>query len=249
MASRTSFGGPMKNHFLIDPKYRNLNHGSFGTYPNQILEAQQSIQKSLEAAPDIFIRYTQPPLLDKSRQTLATLLNIPVSECVLVKNATTGVNTVLHNLAVTRTVTPNDVVIYFDTVYGAVERTLIALKESWGVQLRKVKYTFPLEEGELVARFRDVVEDVKREGLVPRVAVFETIISNPGIRFPFEEVTSVCKELGILSLIDGAHGVGMIKLDLDKLGVDFFTSNCHKYGCPLFFVLLFLFLLGSLLLT
>ncbi|OJJ58996.1 hypothetical protein ASPSYDRAFT_151150 [Aspergillus sydowii CBS 593.65] len=229
MALRTSFGGPMKNHFLIDPNYRNLNHGSFGTYPNQILEAQQSIQKSLEAAPDVFIRYTQPPLLDKSRQTLATLLNIPVSECVLVKNATTGVNTVLHNLAFTRTITPNDVVIYFDTVYGAVERSLLALKESWGVQLRKVKYTFPLEEGELVARFRDVVESVKREGLVPRVAVFETIISNPGIRFPFEEVTRVCKELGILSLVDGAHGVGMIKLDLDNLGVDFFTSNCHKW--------------------
>ncbi|OJJ01620.1 hypothetical protein ASPVEDRAFT_129847 [Aspergillus versicolor CBS 583.65] len=229
MASRTSFGGPMKNHFLIDPNYRNLNHGSFGTYPTQILEAQQSIQKSLEAAPDIFIRYTQPPLLDKSRQTLATLLNVPVSECVLVKNATTGVNTVLHNLAFTHTITPNDVVIYFDTVYGAVERSLLALKESCGVQLRKVKYTFPLEEGELVARFRDVVEEVKREGLVPRVAVFETIISNPGIRFPFEEVTRLCRELGILSLIDGAHGVGMIKLDLDKLGADFFTSNCHKW--------------------
>lgn len=128
--------------------------------------------------------------------------------------------------------------IYFDTVYGAVERSLLALKESWGVQLRKVKYTFPLEEGELVARFRDVVESVKREGLVPRVAVFETIISNPGIRFPFEEVTRVCKELGILSLVDGAHGVGMIKLDLDNLGVDFFTSNCHKYGCPLSFLLI-----------
>ncbi|KAL4961151.1 putative aminotransferase family protein (LolT) [Aspergillus stella-maris] len=229
MPSPTPFGNPMKSQFLIGPNYRNLNHGSFGTYPISLLEAQQTLQKSLEAAPDIFIRYTQPPLLDKSRAVLANLLNVPVSDCVLVRNATTGVNTVLHNLAITRELTSNDVVIYFETVYGAVERTLLALRESWGVQLRKVKYAFPLEEGELIARFKAVVEGVKRQGLNPKVAVFETVISNPGIRFPFEEVTALCKKLGILSCIDGAHGVGMINLDLGRLGCDFFTSNCHKW--------------------
>ncbi|KAL4803507.1 pyridoxal phosphate-dependent transferase [Aspergillus unguis] len=225
----TPFGDSMKSHFLIDPNYRNLNHGSFGTYPREVLQAQQSFQKTLESAPDIYIRYTQPPLLDASRVALAALLKVPVSETVLVKNATTGVNTVLHNLAFTKTLGPNDVIIYFDTVYGAVERALLALKESIGVQLRKVKYVFPLEKGEMVRRFQSVIEDVKRQGFVPKLAIFETVISNPGMRFPFEDVTRVCKEEGLLSLIDGAHGVGMIDLDLGKLGCDFLTSNCHKW--------------------
>ncbi|KAL4795311.1 pyridoxal phosphate-dependent transferase [Aspergillus venezuelensis] len=242
MPSPTPFGNPMKSQFLIDPNYRNLNHGSFGTYPIPLLETQQTLQKSLEAAPDIFIRYTQPPLIDESRAVLANLLNVPVSDCVLVRNATTGVNTVLHNLAITRELTSNDVVIYFETVYGAIERTLLALRESWGVQLRKVKYSFPLEEGELVRRFKAVVEDVKKQGLNPKVAVFETVISNPGIRFPFKEVTKLCRELGILSCIDGAHGVGMFDLDLGRLGCDFFTSNCHKWlytprSCAVLYVL------------
>ncbi|KAL4941261.1 hypothetical protein BDV06DRAFT_194854 [Aspergillus oleicola] len=229
MPSPTPFGDPMKSRFLIDPNYRNLNHGSFGTYPRALLTAQQTLQKSLEAAPDIFIRYTQPPLLDESRSVLASLLHVPVSECVLVRNATTGVNTVLHNLALTRELTTKDVVIYFETVYGAVERALLALKESWGVNVRKVKYSFPLEEGELIRRFQEVVEGVRKQGLNPKLAIFETVVSNPGIRFPFEDVTRICRELGILSLIDGAHGVGMIELDLGRLAVDFFTSNCHKW--------------------
>ncbi|KAL4910062.1 hypothetical protein BDW74DRAFT_173529 [Aspergillus multicolor] len=229
MASPTPFGALMKAHFLIDPNYRNLNHGSFGTYPIQILQKQQALQKSLEASPDIFIRYTQPALIDTSRAALAPLLNVPVSDLVLVKNATTGVNTILHNLAITRTLGPNDVIIYFETVYGAVERALFALKESWGVQLRKVKYVFPLRRGELLRRFRGVLESVRGEGLTPKLAVFETVVSNPGIRFPFEELARVCREEGVLSLVDGAHGVGMIRLDLEKLGVDFFTSNCHKW--------------------
>ncbi|KAL6235227.1 hypothetical protein BDW75DRAFT_210223 [Aspergillus navahoensis] len=229
MAFASPFGAPMKAHFLVDPNYRNLNHGSFGTYPSQVLEKQRSLQKSLESSPDIFIRYTQPALIDTSRAALAPLLNVPVSDLVLVKNATTGVNTVLHNLALTRTLTSNDVIVYFDTVYGAVERALYALKESWGPKLRKVKYVFPLEEGEMVRRFREVLDNVRKEGLTPKLAVFDTVVSNPGIRFPFEELARVCKEEGVLSLIDGAHAVGMIKLDLAALGVDFFTSNCHKW--------------------
>ena len=61
-----------------------------------------------------------------------------------------------------------------------------------------------------------------------KVAVFETVVSLPGIRFPFEDLVSVCKEEGVLRLIDAAHAVGMIHIDLGRLRPDFFTSNCHK---------------------
>ncbi|KAL5338770.1 pyridoxal phosphate-dependent transferase [Aspergillus crustosus] len=229
----TPFGAPMKEHFLIDPNYRNLNHGSFGTYPTHLLTTQRTFQIANESRPDIYIRYTQPSLLDNSRTALAKYLNTSVNEVILVRNATTGVNTILHNLVLTKTLTDKDAVIYFEPVYGGVERSLLAIKEGWGVKLRKVKFTFPISEEDLVKKFTDVVEGARRDGLTPRLAIFDTIVSNPGMRFPFEMFIKVCKELGVLSLIDGAHGVGHMKLDLGKGGnldgADFWTSNCHKW--------------------
>jgi selenocysteine lyase/cysteine desulfurase len=65
-------------------------------------------------------------------------------------------------------------------------------------------------------------------GLDVRVCVFETITSMPAARFPFEAISSICKARGILSVIDGAHGVGQIPIDLGELNPDFFVSNCHK---------------------
>ncbi|KAG5991346.1 hypothetical protein E4U54_003899, partial [Claviceps lovelessii] len=38
-----------------------------------------------------------------------------------------------------------------------------------------------------------------------------------------------CRELGVLSLVDGAQGVGMVRLDLAAADPDFFVSNCYKW--------------------
>ena len=107
---RTPFGKEMKKHFLIDPSYRNLNHGfspiplwnqfltskqgSFGTFPRAIRDKQREFLDLCESAPDRFIRYTYPKLLDESRAAVAKVLNAPVESVVYVPNATSGVNTV-----------------------------------------------------------------------------------------------------------------------------------------------------------
>lgn len=163
-------------------------------------------------------------LLEEARHELAKLLNAAKDECVFVKNATTGVATVLYNL----NFQPGEAVIMFETVYGAVERNLISLQEHSSLQTRKVVFEYPISEDELVRRFRNVIHKTRSEGLKVRAAVFDTIVSNPGVRFPFERLTAICRDEGILSVIDGAHGIGHIPLNMSELQPDFFVSNCHK---------------------
>ncbi|GAD92434.1 aminotransferase family protein [Paecilomyces variotii No. 5] len=233
----TPFGHSMLKHFLLDPNYKNLNHASFGTYPVQVRDALHKFQYDAEARPDPFVRWEQPRALDEARVAVSKVLDVPTKECVFVKNATTGVNTVLRNLVFNE----GDAIIYFATTYGAMEKTIIHLSESTPVRGLKVEYQFPISHEELVKRFRDVVAGAKQKGLNVRVAVFDTIVSMPGVRFPFEKLVEACREEGILSLIDGAHGVGQIQLNLGLLSPDFFVSNCHKWlytprGCAVLYV-------------
>ncbi|KAJ5805232.1 hypothetical protein N7474_011119 [Penicillium riverlandense] len=219
------YGKPMLKHWLFDPAYKNLNHGSYGAHPAVVRNAQRAYQELADGRPDRYVRQLHAELLDEARQDLATLINASRDECVFVRNATTGVATVLYNL----NFQPGEAVIYFEPVYGAVENGITSLKEHTALQARKVHFQYPISEEAIERRFREVVLQTRQEGLKVRAAVFDTIHSVPGVRFPFERFVGICREEGILSVIDGAHGIGQIPLDMNTLQPDFLVSNCHKW--------------------
>jgi selenocysteine lyase/cysteine desulfurase len=92
----------------------------------------------------------------------------------------------------------------------------------------KVTYTYPIEDDWLLSAFTNKVKEVEAAGGKVTVAVFDTVVSLPGLRMPFERLVKACREMGVLSIVDGAHGVGHVELDLGALDADFFVSNCHK---------------------
>jgi isopenicillin-N epimerase len=76
----------------------------------------------------------------------------------------------------------------------------------------------------------EVVERVAA-ALSPRVklAVLDHITSPSGIIYPIQELVNLCRERGIPVLVDGAHAPGMVELNLEQLGADWYTGNCHKW--------------------
>ncbi|KAL8686211.1 MAG: hypothetical protein Q9218_007268, partial [Villophora microphyllina] len=235
--TRTPFGHAMRSHFLYDPSYLPLNHGSFGTYPKAVRNALHRWQDLSESRPDAFFRYHLGGYIDSARSAIARLLGVDSGECVFVSNATTGINTVLRSLVFEK----GDAIVYFSTIYGACEKTVEYMTDTTPVESAKIEVTYPIGDDDLVAKFQNRVCQLKTEGKRARVAMFDTVSSLPGVRVPWEKLVEVCKAENTLSLVDGAHGVGHLDLKLGKVQPDFFVSNCHKWlyvprGCAVFYV-------------
>ena len=240
--SQVPFGHAMREaHFNFAPSYTPLNHGAFGTYPTTVLKRLRRCQELAEARPDTFIRWDIPRELDSSRAALASFLDVPASEIVLIQNATTGVNTVLRSLRYEK----EDVIIYFSTLYGACEKTVSYVCETTDAEAVGIDLHYPCKDEQVVEKFRLAIRNVNEQpGKKVRIAIFDTVTSLPGVRVPWEDLCSICREQGILSMVDGAHGIGHIRLDLKGADPDFFVSNCHKWVCSL----LLLWYLGELIL-
>jgi selenocysteine lyase/cysteine desulfurase len=217
------------------------NIGSFGSAPNVIMAKRAHYQAQYELRPDPFIRRDVPRLLDESRAAVAKLINAPVQSVVFVSNSTEGINTVLKNLRWNED--GKDVMIGFNTMYDACARAgdFVVDYFKGKVGVTEIALTYPLEDDEIIALFKDRVKQVEGQGKRARLALFDVVSSNPGVLFPWETMVSVCRELGIISLVDGAQSIGMVHLDMTATSPDFLVSSCHKWlhvprGCAVFHV-------------
>ena len=62
-----------------------------------------------------------------------------------------------------------------------------------------------------------------------RVIAVPHIPCTQGQILPVKEICTLARERNIYSIIDGAHGPGMLMLDLHDMGCDTYASCCHKW--------------------
>lgn len=152
-------------------------------------------------------------------------------DTVFVPNATTGVNVVLRNIRFN----PGDRILHFGFAYPACIKGILSVCEDLHdvhpVQLEHVfgdpRTAKPASD--MVRVFEEAVDDLRARGLTPRMLLLDTLTSTPGVRVPFEDLVASCRARGVMSLVDGAHGIGALEFDLPRLDPDFFVTNAHKW--------------------
>jgi len=199
-----------------------LNHGSFGACPRVVLEAQQRYQLQMEREPVRFFTREREPLLDAARDALAQFLGADSEDLVFVRNATEGVNCVLRSLRFK----PGDELLVTDHAYNACRNVVEYAARCSGARVTVARIPMPIESPEAaVDAILSAVTDRTR------LALFDHITSPTGIILPVEQIAGKLADRGIDSIIDGAHGPGMVPLDLGAIGAAYYTGNCHKWMC------------------
>jgi isopenicillin-N epimerase len=211
----------LKQYFLLDPEIHFLNHGSFGACPIPVFETYQNWQRRLERQPVLFLGREHDALLKESRAVLGNYIHADADDLVYITNATYGVNIIAHSLKLE----PGDEVLTTDHEYGACDYTWEFVCEKVGANY--IHQSIPLP----VSSEAEVVELIW-QGVTPRTKVIylSHITSPTALRLPVEIICQRARQAGILTVVDGAHALGQVPLDMQALGADFYTSNCHKWS-------------------
>ncbi len=210
----------LKQHFLLDPAVTFLNHGSFGATPKPVFEVYQEWQLRLERQPVLFLGRDCDQLLHESRVELGKYLNADPQDLVYIPNATHGVNIVARSLSLVS----EDQVLTSDHEYGACDYTWDFICGKSGANYIHQRIPLPVHsDEEIIKQFW--------QGVTPQTKVIylSHITSPTALKIPVEQICQRAKRAGILTVIDAAHSPGQIPFDLQALGADIVTGNCHKW--------------------
>ncbi len=210
----------MKSHFYLNPEITFLNHGSFGACPKPIFEEYQRFQLELENDPVYFIQKKAANYLKTARESLAKFVGCDAQDLFFTPNPTFAVNTIMRSLKLQT----GDEILTTNHEYGAMDRT-------WHFYCKKSGAKYIRQEISLPLTSKEQVLSEFWKGLTPRTKVvfLNQISSSTALIFPVKEICDKARELGLITIIDGAHVPGHIDLNITNLKPDFYTGTLHKW--------------------
>ncbi len=208
--------------FLLRSDITFLNHGSFGACPRPVFEAYQKWQRTLEEQPVEFLGRRLNSLLADARSRLAAFIGAASQDIVFVPNVTYSMNIVARSIDLQ----PGDEVLGTTHEYGAIERAWRYVCEQRGATY--IPQPVPLPGTEASAIVEQIWSCVTER---TKVITLSHITSPTAMIMPVEAICKRARAAGIITVIDGAHALGQIDLDMQAIDADFYGGNCHKWLC------------------
>jgi len=154
---------------------------------------------------------------DATRGKLAQLLNCGPLEIALTSNATEGVNIVAWGIDWQ----PGDEVIITTGEHPANSIVWMYNEERLGIKVRFLQVYTSTEQ--ILSGLAGLLNEKTR------LVSFSHVLSANGHILPVEKMTAMAHTAGAMVLIDGAHAVGQMQVDVNQIGCDFYTINGHKW--------------------
>jgi isopenicillin-N epimerase len=215
-----AFWSAARARLLLDPSVANLNTGSFGPLPRVVFDHVTALRHRLAEEPMDFLLRGSPPLLWHARERLAAFIGADPRRLIFTANVTAAINYVASGV---RLAAPGEILLT-DHEYGAMHWCWERAAQRQGLTIR----TFPLP---VLAESPAEIVTAAAAAMTERTRLFffSHVLSPTGLVLPARELCAEARRRGILTVVDGAHALAFLPLDLDAIGADFYGSNCHKW--------------------
>ena len=174
----------------------------------------------MEQDPVYFIQKKFAMHLAKAKEALATFINCNVNDFIFTPNPTVGVNTIMRSLNLQE----GDEILATNHEYGAMDRTWNFYCKKSGAKYVRQPITLPI-----ISKEQIIEEFWQGVSAKTKIIFLNQISSTTALIFPVKEICEKARELGITTIIDGAHVPGHIELDIKALQPDYYTGTLHKW--------------------
>lgn len=208
--------------YMFEPGLVYLNTGSLGPTPRSVFDAVIKAWTQLEANP-VAMSYAQGAvhaLADKTRGSVAGLINCSPDEVLLTRSTTNAMNIAALGIVLSR----GDRVLTTDTEHEGGSACWRYLEKRSGVLIDRV--VIPPDDHDIKGIVERFEAAIKSE---TRVVSVSHVIFSTGLKMPVREIVGLAKSRNIITVVDGAQAAGNIEVDVKSIGCDAYAASGHKW--------------------
>ena len=199
------------SHFRFRKDFVYFNNGTMGISPDIVLKA---IQDGFER---VATEGRYPSEHDLLKKPLSKLLGVDSKTIAITKNVTEGINIACWGNALNA---GDEVLMTTHEHVGGCAAWLYRVKTE-GIRIRTFQLGSTAEE--TFSNFKKAIRSNTKIAAIPHIPC--TI----GQILPIKEMCQFAKEKGITTIVDGAHPLGMLRLNITDLGCDYYAGCLHKW--------------------
>ena len=218
-----AYWSELRKQFLIPEGEVYLNNGTVGSSPAPVLRAifdgYNETEKMAQQDPEDYPIWGYAAW-NEFRDPLAAFVGCKRDELALLRNATEANSYIANGIDMKA----GDEVLMTDQEHPGGEHPWNLRAKRYGVVVKKVTLPKPVQNAaQVLNQFNDAITPRTR------VMFFSHITTATGVVLPAKELCALARSKGILSAVDGAHVIGMMRLDVHELGCDMYSSSQHKW--------------------
>ena len=206
-------------------KFINLESGYFSPSPESVKDYWVNFVNEINESPSYYMRTRQTEMREKVRKTLADYAGVQTDELILTRNTTESMNIIIQGIKLEK----GDEILRTNLEYPNIIQALDMRERRFGTKVRIVDVPIhPKSQQEIVDM---VIGAVNKK---TKVILISHMVFLNGQVFPVKEVCAKAREMGLETIVDGAHSFSHVDMDVSEIGCDYYGSSLHKWlGAPL----------------
>ena len=213
------------NMYHQNINFINLESGYFSPSPESVKNYWVDFVNEINESPSYYMRTRQTEMREQVRNKLANYAGIQSDELVLTRNTTESMNVIIQGIKLDK----GDEILRTNLEYPNIIQALDMRERRFGTKVRIVDVPIhPKNQQEIVDK---VISAVNKK---TKVILISHMVFLNGQVFPVKEVCAKARELGLETIVDGAHSFSHVDMDISEIGCDYYASSLHKWlGAPL----------------
>lgn len=206
--------------YALKPDYINLENGYYNIAPTPTLLKFLDHVKNVNYEGSYYMRTVQWENKKRIASRLAALVGCGEEELIITRNTTESLDMIIGGYPWER----GDEAIFAEQDYGAMRAHFKLTAKRFGIVNKIVSIpNHPVSDAEIVALYEDQITPKTKLLMICHM------INITGQILPVRNICDMAHKYGVEVLVDGAHCVGHINVNISEFHCDYYGSSLHKW--------------------